>query len=335
MIDSKEEKMLSFYTSKKILLTGFTGYIGSNLLNKLSGINCEIICLTRKANYEPRLKSLLDSKAKISINSGSYVERSFWEDNLDGVDVIFHLASQTSFYEAESDPTEDYISNVLPLQVLLDVASKNDKKPFISFAGTSTQCGLKENLPVDETELDNPSTIYDLHKLIAENYLKYYIEKDQVNGCCLRLSNVYGPGPRSSKDDRGILNLMIKKALNQENLTIFGSGEYLRDYIFIDDVVRAFLACPGKASKTNGKHFILGSGRGFTVKEAISKVAKVVQEITNIRVNIVNIKSPNGLMEIEFRNFVANNSRLALATGWSPTIDLEEGIRLTVESLKN
>ena len=275
-MSSVDEKISSFFESKKILISGSSGYIGSNLLSRLSEIKCEIACLTSNPNLkEVLVKEYKNRKANISISCGAYRDRSLWEKNIKDVDVIFHLASQTSFYKAESDPAQDYMDNVFPMQLLLDLVSKEKKKPFIVFAGTSTQCGIKDSLPVGEDQKDNPSTIYDLHKLMAENYLKYYCIKEEAEGCCLRLCNVYGPGSKSSKDDRGILNLMIKKGLKGEVLSIYGSGNYIRDYIFIDDVINAFLLCPQNKKKTNGKHFILGSGKGFSVQEAISKVVEI------------------------------------------------------------
>ena len=332
-MNSVDDKTASFFESKKILISGASGYIGSNLLNRLSEIKCEIACLTSN----PKLKEFLvkeykNRRANITVSCGAYRDRSLWEKEIKGVDVIFHLASQTSFYKAESDPAEDYLDNVLPIQLLLDLVSKEKKKPFIVFAGTSTQCGIKDSLPVGEDQKDNPSTIYDLHKLIAENYLKYYCKRKEAEGCCLRLCNVYGPGPKSSNDDRGILNLMIKKGLKGEVLSIYGSGNFIRDYIFIDDVVRAFLLCPQNKNKTNGKHFILGSGKGFTVQEAISKVAEILNKKTKSKVGTKHVASPEDLLDIEFRNFVADNSSLKTAIDWSADIDLEKGIELTIEN---
>jgi len=333
MISSIEKKVFSFYTSKKVLISGASGYIGSNLINKLSKINCQISCVTSNSDLQKFITTQHKTEAaEISVFCGPYRDRTLWEESVHGVDVVFHLASQTSFYEAESDPVEDYMSNVFPMQLLLEQASKEKKKPFVVLAGTSTQCGIKNKVPIGEEEPDNPSTIYDLHKLIAENYLKYYCSKKKIEGCCLRLCNVYGPGPKSSKDDRGILNLMLKKALIGDAISIYGTGDYIRDYIFIDDVVNAFLIAPLNKEKTNGKHFILGSGKGFSLNEAISKIVEVVNKKTKIQVSTRHVASPDNLLEIEFRNFVADNSSLKKATGWSADVDLEKGIELTIDN---
>ena len=334
MVESSERQILSFYKSKKIVVSGATGYIAWNLINKLLAIDCEIICLTRKPPGKLYLENLTTSNAEVNTIVGSYDDEALWKKSLDGVDVIFHLASQTSFYIAEDDPLEDFKNNVYPMQLLLKVASQNEKKPYVAFAGSATQCGLTNKLPVGESVKDNPSTVYDFHKLLAERYLKFYINKNLVNGACLRLCNVYGPGPKSSNNDRGILNSMVRKALKKEKLTIYGTGDFIRDYVFIDDVVNAFLVCPYHLKRTNGNYYVVGSGKGYSVKEAINIIARTVERIVSLEVNVINVKPPDGLLDIEYRNFVANHSNLHLDTGWTVTTDLEEGIVQTVNKFR-
>ena len=334
MVDSLDQKILSFYKSKKVLVTGATGYIAWNLINKLSGIDCEITCLTREPLNELYMASFEKFKAQINTIVGSYDDETLWKQSLEGIDIVFHLAAQTSFYKAEEDPLEDFNSNVYPMQLLLKAVSQNEKKPYVAFAGSVTQCGLTKKLPVGESVNDNPSTIYDFHKLLAESYLKFYINKNLVNGTCLRLSNVYGPGPKSSSDDKGILQSMVRKALQKEKLTIYGTGEFIRDYTFIDDVVTAFLACPVQVERTNGNHYFIGSGKGHSIKEAIDIIARVVERITGLKADVISVKPPDGYLDIEYRNFVANNSSLHLDTGWIATTDLEEGIVKTVSKFR-
>jgi nucleoside-diphosphate-sugar epimerase len=334
MVNSLERKILSFYKSKKVLISGATGYIAWNLISKLLDVDCEIICLTRKSSHELDMENFLKCKATINTVVGSYDDEKLWKKSMDGVNIVFHLASQTSVYKAEVDPLEDFKSNVYPMQLLLKAASQNEKKPYITFAGSATQCGLKKRLPIGESVKDNPSTVYDFHKLLAESYLKFYINKNWVNGACLRLSNVYGPGPKSSQDDRGILNSMVRKALRKETLTIYGSGDFIRDYIFIDDVVNAFLACPFYHERTNSNYYIIGSGKGHSINEAINMVAGVVERITSLKVDVINVKPPDELLDIEYRNFVANNSSFKSDTGWFVRTNLEEGIIKTVNKFR-
>src|SRR5690606_17005384 len=121
---------------------------------------------------------------------------------------------------------------------------------------------------------DLPITAYDVHKLHAEQLMLLAHRQGQLGACSLRLPNVYGPGPRGA-DDRGILNLMIRRAMRGEDLTIWGDGNFVRDYVFVDDVVDAFVAALRHAASTDGRRFVIGSGQGHTIAEAFREVAAI------------------------------------------------------------
>jgi nucleoside-diphosphate-sugar epimerase len=218
------------------------------------------------------------------------------------------------------------------MQLLLEACRKRGHCPTILFSGTSTQCGMPKKLPVDENVLDDPITAYDFHKLQAERWLKFYTSQGWVKGVSLRLTNVYGPGPKSSSADRGILNLMINKALNGEDLTIYGSGGYIRDYIYIDDVISSFLIAPMSIDNLIGNHFIIGSGVGTKVCEAITSVRDQAIKTLGSKSDIMFIEEPVGLFEIEKRNFIANITRYKNLTGFTIRNNLKHGINKTINS---
>jgi nucleoside-diphosphate-sugar epimerase len=191
---------------------------------------------------------------------------------------------------------------------------------------------MAETLPVSEALPDRPVSTYDLHKLTAETYLKLYARSGTVRGACLRLPNLYGPGPRSSSRDRGILNLMIRRALGGEPLTVYGRGEFIRDYLFVEDAVAAFVEAARRPSAINGEHFVLGSGAGSTIAEALGLVAEVVARRTGRRVRVEHVPPPADLAPIEQRNFVADVRKIYAATGWRPVRSLPEGIERTAEA---
>jgi nucleoside-diphosphate-sugar epimerase len=205
--------------------------------------------------------------------TGDVRNRADLERCLEDVDTVFHFAAQTSAYVANHDPLLDLDANAVPLLNMLEICRSRKAATRIIFAGTVTQTGIPAKLPVDESHPDNPVTVYCMHKLLAENYLKLYTRICSVRGTSLRLANVYGPGPESSSADRGVLNMMIRKALRGETLRIYGKGDNLRDYIFVDDVARAFALAAEKTEAVNGRHFVIGSGTGHTLAQAIHLAA--------------------------------------------------------------
>lgn len=275
----------------------------------------------------------IDGKAKFNDVCGDIRHSFDWEALVRNTDIIFHFAAQTSAYVANESPVDDVGINVLPILHILEACRKQKVKPAVLFASTVTVAGLPERIPVDELRPDTPITIYDLHKQMAENYLKYYIKSGNVEGTVLRLSNVYGPGPESSHSDRGILNAMIRRAISGEPLTVYGKGNQVRDYIYVDDVARAFFIAAENIEKINGRHFVIGSGEGHTIAEAMNLVAGRVALKTGIRAEVRHVEPPFPQSPIEARNFVADASAFQEATGWHPRQKIVGGIDLTVEAL--
>ena len=326
MAVEEQPSLSEFYSKKRILITGASGYIAWNLLRQLVEFDCIIVCFSRNVGKI----EIQEGIANLEFIEGSYQDESVYKKVVKDAHVIFHLASQTSIYQAEKNPLADYEANVSPMQLLLEACRKSGTFPVVIFAGTSTQCGMPDELPVDENVIDDPITTYDFHKLQAERWLKFYSRQGWVKGVSLRLTNVYGPGPKSSSADRGVLNIMIKKALQGDELTIYGTGEYIRDYIFIDDVVKALLCAPIHIDETKGKHFVLGSGFGKSIHDAIELVAKLASKHIGNQVQIKSVKPPSGLLPIEYRNFIADVSSLASLTGISCKYSLEKGITKTI-----
>lgn len=293
-------------------MSGASGFIGSNLRARLGAAGASVTAIAR----------------------GGIADQAAWEAALPGGQIIFHLAAQTSVYEAERNPLADWDANVRPLLCLLEACRATGARPLILFAATATQYGLPATLPVDESHADQPVTIYDRHKLAAEGYLEHYCRAGLARGASLRLANVYGPGPVSGSADRGVLNLMMRKALRRQALPLYGTGETLRDYVFIDDVVAAFVAAAVFPEAVSGQHFIVASGRGYTLANALQLVAERAALVTGETVRVESVAAPEGLSPIENRSFVGNPTRLHAATGWAPGVSLVEGIDRTLECLQ-
>ena len=325
---TSQNELLASYKGKRILVTGGTGFVGANLVGLLKDADCQIVRISRSGATAAPLRSC----AEIRDVFGDIRERAIWESTLQDSDIVFHFAAQTSVSAANENPFADLEINVLPMVHLLETCRLKGLQPIVLFAGTVTEWGIPKCLPVDETHAEEPITIYDLHKLAAENYLKLYVRLGIVAGAVLRLSNVYGPGPVSSSGDRGVLNAMVRKALKGEALPLYGSGHFVRDYVYVEDIARAFLMAGARIEHVNGQHFVVGSGHGHTLEDAFNLVAQRVALKTGQQVQVTHIKPDGPLSPIETRSFVADSSKFIHATGWRPSCSLGEGIDRTVES---
>lgn len=311
---------------KTAVVTGASGYIGSVLVDALIEKSCKVIRISRR-----ELKPLADTKTiKADIRSPD-----IWDEIIAKADIVYHLAGNTSTYEAAVNPAESLNSTLLPLNHLINAAQKQQRKPLVIFASTATVYGLTQKHPIDETFEPLPITTYDLHKFFAEQQLTFATQRGLLNCVSLRLANVYGPSKSlSSASDRGILNKVTASAFQGENLIVYGDGNYLRDYVYIDDVVRAFIFAGTK--KITGSIILnVSTGKSISVSDAFKIVAERTFIATGNRVDIMYLPWPAGVSEIEFRNYISDNSNILLKLGWLPTIALETGIDCMLVKMKD
>jgi UDP-glucose 4-epimerase len=291
------------FAGKTVAVSGASGFIGARVVDRLGALDCRVVDVARD-----------------------------WASAADA-DVVFHFAAQTSVAFAERHPDQDFEANVVPMRRLIAACDKARRGAIIVFAGTVTQAGITSKLPVGEDTPDSPVTVYDRHKLMAEDDLKAAAKRGDVRGVSLRLSNVYGPGGHGRTRDRDVLNRMIAAAWRGDALTVYGSGEYLRDYVFVDDVAEAFLLAAAHPDQVNGRHFVIGSGRGVTIREAFEVIAARVERRHGRRVPVIMTEPPAPLSAIEQRHFVADPSRFFEITGWRPLCSFSDGIDRTIEAL--
>jgi len=315
-------------SGRTIAVTGAAGFIGGRIVNRLAAESCRIIRVARRAPPCVDARSAADVIDVV----GDVCDRATWDQVADA-HVVLHLAAETSRAMAADNAAADFHANVTPMRHLLAACRRRRVRPIVVFAGTVTEAGIPSRLPVNEDEADDPITTYDRHKLMAEDDLKAAASQGVVCGATLRLSNVYGPGAHVGRQDRDILNRMIAAAMQGEPLTVYGSGEYVRDYVFIDDVADAFLVAAVHPDRINGRQFVVGTGRGVTIREAFELVAARVEARTGRRVPVITADPPGGLSDIQRRHFVADSSRFSAATGWRAAWNLADGIDRTIEAL--
>jgi nucleoside-diphosphate-sugar epimerase len=314
------------YHGKTVLVTGASGYIGTAILRLLRRVDCQVRALVipdEVTAATPLLEAIGPAGLRVA-GCDLRVEEDF-EPLLDGVDVVFHLAAQTSHYEANAKPREDFASSVAPLLRLLEACRRVARAPRIVFASSATVVGLPKTLPVDEQAPCLPVTVYDVHKLCGEGYLHFFSVAHGVPTCALRLANVYGRGRAATRPDRGIMNMMTTRALAGEDLTVYGSGNWLRDYVHLSDVARAFLhggVAPAEA--VSGKAFNVCTGVGSRFRDVLESIVAEAEAISGKRSRIVHVDKT--LSPIDERSYVGSHAAFTAASGWSPRVELRDGI---------
>ena len=303
---------------------GASGYIGSKLVNKLTDSGCNVIRSSRR-------DTITNGDSEFVMAELDSLD--FWLNIVEKSDVIIHLAGNTSINVANDNPALDLNSSVVPIYRLIEACKILRKRPRVVFASTVTAYGFTDNLPVSEATAENPESFYDLHKFFVERQLVLATKLNICDGVSLRLANVYGPSSaNSSANDRGILNKIIGLALAGDIVSLYGGGNYIRDYIYIDDVVDAFILA-SISSKSAGEVFNVGSGVGTSVRDAFNAVTQEVYRQTNRIIEMKDVPWPENSPKIDMRNFTASIKKAHTCLGWSPKVSLQTGIATTVKSI--
>ncbi|MBI5803153.1 GDP-mannose 4,6-dehydratase [Candidatus Pacearchaeota archaeon] len=309
----------------KVLVTGGAGFVGCNLVRKMLKLGAKITIFVKKGKDMENIRDLLN---EIEVIYGDLTNISDVDKIITDKDYIFHLAWQTDLKKSMENPVADVQSDIVGILNLLEACKKKNPPVKIIFASATTVIGLPKKIPSNEDEKENPLSIYEANKLLAEKYLQMYFVNYQLKSSVLRFSNIFGEYQKIDNPNRGVLNFMIGRSLRGEKLTVYGDGNFIRDYCYIQNYVDALIIA-AISDNTDGKTYVLGSGEGRTFNEVVEKIKSIVESLTDKKVEITHVHDPNE-HEINKRDFIADYSRFKEDTGWIPKISFDEGLRRTI-----
>ncbi len=318
--------MKNLYKNKKILITGGLGMIGSNIAKKLVELQANVtIADTSIIQFGANLYNIKGFEDKIEVINADIRNSEDMKPLIKKNEIIFNLAGQVSHNDSIKDPFYDADINYIGQLNILEIAKKCNPDIKIIFAGTRMQYGKVTELPVSENHPQKPLSPYALNKSAAENLYLFYNRLYGVPVVIFRITNPYGPGGQIKHGKYNIVNWFIRQALEGNAITIYGDGKQIRDYIYIDDLVEAFILA-GVKDESNGKVFNLGSGIATKFHEM---ARTIISEISSG--SITNIPWPDNYINIETGDFVADITKISNMIDWKPTINLKEGIKKTCE----
>lgn len=306
----------------KVLITGGLGFIGQALIERLLANGHSLRILDNMTN--PSISVSEVEALGVEVFEGDIRERKDCESAVKGIEAVVHLAAQTNVLHSVEKPMEDLEINGLGLLNVLDALKQAGGTTFV-FSSSNAMVGIKSP-PMSEDMLPAPLAPYGCTKLLGESYCHAYHALYGMQTVCLRFANVYGPG---SMKKGSVVAKMIKTALDEEPLIVYGDGNQTRDFIYIDDIVSALVG--SLEAPRGGEVFCVGTGRETTVNEMVASLKKIMEPDLKRTIPVRYEPARNG--EIE-RNF-SDISKAARLLSFKPDTQLHDGLVSTWKWFKD
>lgn len=285
------------FQGKRILITGNNGFVGKALENELKRKGAEVI--------------------GIDVKSGSDVRNMNHLQNIKDVDIVHHLAAMMYVPFSWENPHIVYEVNVLGTLNVLEYCRTHDVKKIV-FA-SSYLYGKPKYLPIDEKHPINPQSPYARSKKIAEDMCQGYSEDFGLNCIILRPFNIYGPGQNEIFLIPTIVNQLVKGRIN------LNDPEPKRDYVYVKDAVNAYV----NATEYDGSDFEIfniGSGVSYSVDEIVKKLINISEK--EVPVDYRNKRRENEVMDV-----IADTRKAKEKLGWTPKVNINEGLKNTMDAV--
>lgn len=316
------------FSGKNVLVTGGAGFIGSNLAIRLATEGANVTVLdSMLPGYGGNLFNLEPVKKQIHINfsdmrdwhSLSYVVR--------GKDYIFNVAGQVSHQDSMVDPLMDMEINVKAQLVLLEACRNYNPGSVIVYTSTRQFYGSPQYLPVDENHPLNPPDVNGINKLAGEQYHTLYSKVHGLKTVSLRLTNTYGPRQLIKNSRQGFIGWFVNRAVTGEVIQLFGGGEQIRDFNYVDDVIEALILVSQSPGCFGGAFNLSGE------KASLKCIAEKLISLSGTGV-VEGVAFPIERKKIDIGDFYGTSEKFSKISGWEPKVNLDEGLARTVKYYK-
>ncbi len=300
----------------RILITGGAGFIGSHIAEALAPENDVVILDNLSTGSRENVPS------DVTLVEADIREYDRLSEVMNGVDLVFHHAAVVSVEQSVEDPLSTQEVNTQATVQLLEYARREAAR--VVFASSAAVYGHPESVPISESAPTNPTSPYGLTKLTAERYCRLYAELYDLDTVALRYFNVYGPR-QTAGDYSGVISIFIEQARSGGPITVHGDGSQIRDFIHVDDIVRANIAAAVRGE--SGSVYNVGTGECISIRELAELIRDLVPSEDGI--DIAHTSGRPGDIEQSRSNIEPLTTELDV----EPTVKLRAGLTKLIESL--
>ena len=300
----------------KTLVLGGTGFIGSHIVDELlkEGHSVRI--------FDQSAEKFRHPLASVDYRIGDFRNPVDLAESLDNIDIVYHLISTTVPGTSNLLPVADIQSNLISSVYLLEQMVKFDLKRIVYLSSGGTVYGNPETIPIPESHPLHPICSYGVVKAAIENYLYMFQRLYKLQPVILRPSNAYGPR-QSHIGVHGLINTLLHRIYDGTPIQVWGAGDTIRDYLYVKDLARLCILA-GKSQVTGV--YNAGSGTGCSINEII----QVATAVTGIKPKIIS----KSARPYDVKRVILDISRAKSSFDWSPEWDLESGVAIQWEWIK-
>jgi dTDP-glucose 4,6-dehydratase/UDP-glucose 4-epimerase len=316
---------MTSYVNAHVLITGGLGFIGSNLARALvaKGANVTLVD-SLIPQYGGNLFNIADIRDRVTVNVCDVRDPHAMAYLLRGKNYLFNLAGQTSHIDSMADPQTDLDINATAQLSILEACRKVNPGIKIVFASTRQLYGKPDYLPVDEIHPIRPVDVNGINKLAGEWYHLLYNNVYGIRACALRLTNTFGPGMRVKDSRQTFLGIWVRMLIEGKPIKVFGDGNQLRDFNYVDDCVCALLSA-GASEVSNGKIYNLGNTEIIDLKA----LAEMMTDL-NRGGTYELVPFPPDRKVIDIGDYYSDYSLITRDLTWVPKVSLRDGLQWTL-----
>src|SRR5215217_6288621 len=335
--------------SKPILITGGAGFVGSNLAHRLlsNGHRVRLLDNLSRTGVERNLRWLIETHGDlVDIEVPDVRNLSIVKQAVKDASQVFHLAAQVAVTSSLVDPIEDFEINARGTLNLLEAVRSMENPPPLIFTSTNKVYGNLSDLeftkkgnryaPLDEGIRErgiNENRPLDFHspygcsKGAADQYVTDYARTYRLPALVFRMSCIYGPHQYGNEDQGWVAHFLIR-SMSGKPITIYGDGMQVRDILFVEDLVDAFLLAQQHMNSLAGNAFNIGGGAANSISllELLDLLAELHGGELSVRFE--------DWRAADQRYYVADTSQFSGLTGWQPRVGVHEGVRRLYEWIK-
>ncbi len=317
------------YRDRKVLVTGGLGFIGSNLAIRLVELGARVTIVdSSRPGCGANPYNIAPVADQVTLIPLDIAEAQQFREELRSCEVVFNLAGEVSHIHSMDVPERDLEINTVSQLRFLEVLRRQAPRVRIVYASTRQVYGIPRYLPVDESHPIEPVDFNGVHKWASTMYHLMLSRIGYLDAAILRLTNVYGPRMALNIPCQGFLSTFLRRMILNESLEIFGNGSQIRDPVYVDDVVEAFLAA-GAAPTLPSRTHNVGGPEALSIACIAEKAARAAGGL-----RIVYRPFPKEQKEIDIGSYQSDCTRIERELGWKAQVRLEEGLARTLSFYK-